>query len=114
LNEGNDWIYPYLHDAGKRMQSLVELFHDAEPGTLIYRALQQAGRSLLLAEASDWAFFMKTGTAHEYAYNRTRDHLARFNYLETVLRDNNIDERRLQALEVMDPIFPNLALEYFG
>jgi 1,4-alpha-glucan branching enzyme len=114
LNEGNDWIYPYLHDASKRMQSLVELFQDAEPGTLTYRALQQAGRSLLMAEASDWAFFMKTGTAQEYAYNRTRDHLARFNYLETVLRNNTIDERRLQALEVMDPIFPNLVLEYFG
>jgi 1,4-alpha-glucan branching enzyme len=114
LNEGNDWIYPYLHDASKRMQALVELFHDAGPGTLTYRALQQAGRSLLLAEASDWAFFMKTGTAHEYAYNRTRDHLARFNYLETVLRNNIIDERRLQALEVMDPIFPGLVLEYFG
>ncbi|MGD9164175.1 MAG: DUF1957 domain-containing protein [Chromatiales bacterium] len=113
LNEGNAWIYPYLHDAGKRMQSLVELFHDAEPGTLTHRALQQAGRSLMLAEASDWAFFMQTGTAQEYAYNRTRDHLARFNYLETVLRNNTIDERRLQALEVMDPIFPNLALEYF-
>jgi 1,4-alpha-glucan branching enzyme len=114
LNEGNDWIYPYLHDASKRMQSLVELFHDAAPGSLVYRTLQQAGRSLLLAEASDWAFFMKTGTAQEYAYNRTRDHLARFNYLETVLRNNTIDERRLQALEVMDPVFPNLALENFS
>lgn len=114
LNEGNDWIYPSLHDAGKRMQSLVEQFNDAEPGALTYRALQQAGRSLLLAEASDWAFFMKTGTAQEYAYNRTRDHLARFNYLENVLRNNSIDERRLQALEVMDPVFPNLVPGHFS
>jgi 1,4-alpha-glucan branching enzyme len=114
LNEGNDWIYPHLHDQSNRMQALVELFQDAKPGSLNYRALQQAGRSLLLSQASDWAFFMKTGTAQEYAYNRTRDHLARFNYLENVLRNNTIDERRLQALEVMDPVFPNLVPEYFS
>ncbi len=114
LNEGNDWIYPHLHDTSKRMQALVELFHDAEPGALTYRALQQAGRSQLLAQASDWAFFLKTGTAQEYAYNRTRDHLARFNYLENVLRNNTIDERRLQALEAMDAIFPDLVPEYFS
>lgn len=114
LNEGNDWIYPHLHDACRRMQQLVDRYHDAIPGDLNYRALQQAGRSLLLAEASDWAFFMKAGTAQEYAYNRTRDHLARFNYLESVLRNNTIDQRRLQALEVMDPVFPHLVPEYFS
>jgi 1,4-alpha-glucan branching enzyme len=114
LNEGNDWIYPHLHDASRRMQALVERFHDVDPDALAYRALQQAGRSLLLAQASDWAFFMKTGTAQEYSYNTTRDHLARFNYLENALLDNSIDPRRLQALEVMDPIFPNIVPEYFS
>jgi 1,4-alpha-glucan branching enzyme len=96
------------------MQSLVEQFHDADPGSLAYRALQQSGRSLLLAQASDWAFLMKTGTAQEYAYNSTRDHLARFNYLANALGKHTIDERRLQALEVMDPIFPNLLPENFS
>jgi 1,4-alpha-glucan branching enzyme len=96
------------------MQALVERFHDVDPDALAYRALQQAGRSLLLAQASDWAFFMKTGTAQEYSYNTTRDHLARFNYLENALLDNSVDPRRLQALEVMDPIFPNLVPEYFS
>ncbi len=115
LNHQNDWIYPHLHDASKRMQALVEQLRDAEPGSLTYRALQQAGRSQLLAQASDWAFFLKAGTAEEYAYNRTRDHLARFNYLENILRNNiTIDERRLQALETMDAIFPDLVPEYFS
>jgi 1,4-alpha-glucan branching enzyme len=113
LNPGNDWVYPYLHDAARRMSILVKQHGDAKPGTLYYRALQQAARSLLLAQASDWAFIMKTGTSQEYAYNRTREHLARFNYLADAVNNNNINERRLQALEVMDQIFPDIQPQVF-
>lgn len=108
LNPGNDWIYPHLHDAAERMNALSLQNADAKPGSLVYRALQQASRSLLLAQASDWAFIMKTGTATEYAFERTRDRLARFNYLERCVLEGAIDERRLQALEVMDQIFLEL------
>ena len=114
LNPGNDWIYPYLHDAAQRMNALVKQHNDAEPGTLRYRALQQAARSLLLAQASDWAFIMKSGTSQEYAYNRTRDHLARFNYLEDAVHNDLIDERRLQALEIMDRVFPDISPQVFA
>ena len=108
LNPGNDWIYPHLHDAARRMNNLTRQHGDVAPGSLLYRALQQAARSLLLAQASDWAFIMKSDTAKEYAFQRTRDHLARFNYLEHCMLGGAIDERRLQALEVMDQLFPNL------
>ena len=107
LNPGNDWIYPQLHEAARRMCALVRLHPTAKPGSTLYRALQQAGRSLLLAQASDWAFIMKTQTSKEYAMRSTRDHLARFFYLEESIR-GTIDERRLQALEVMDQIFPGI------
>jgi predicted glycosyl hydrolase (DUF1957 family) len=45
------------------------------------RVLKQLARELLLTQSSDWAFLMKTGTAREYATQRTLDHLARFNRL---------------------------------
>jgi 1,4-alpha-glucan branching enzyme len=77
-------------------------------GDLGERALKQAGRSLLLAQASDWTFIMKTGTSVQYAHQRMRDHLARFHYLERALREGRLDERRLRALEVMDNIFPDV------
>lgn len=114
LNPGNDWIYPLLHDAARRMNLLAKQHGDAAPGTPMYRALQQAGRSLLLAQASDWAFIMKTETGKDYAFRRTRDHLARFDYLERCIQDGAIDERRLQALEVMDQVFPGLAPEVYA
>jgi len=109
LNPGNDWIYPLLHDAARRMTAIAQQHEDAVPGSLTYRAMQQAARSLLLAQASDWAFIMKSDTAKEYALRRTQDHIARFNYLEHCVQEGAIDERRLQALEVMDQVFPGIA-----
>ncbi len=108
INETNDWIYPVLHKAGKKMQDLATDFFQASAGSIIERALNQAVRSLLLAEASDWAFIIKSGTTAEYAKKRIIDHLARFNYLHESVRNNSIDERTLSALEILDDIFPDI------
>jgi 1,4-alpha-glucan branching enzyme len=106
LNDGNDWVYPHLRRAGQRMVALVKRFAEAPADGAAGRALRQAGRCLLLAQASDWAFVMRTGTAVEYAQRRTRDHLARFHYLAEALEKDHLDPTRLAALEEMDRIFP--------
>ena len=49
------------------------------------RVLKQLARELLLAQSSDWAFLMRTGTAREYATQRTLEHLARFKVPRSVL-----------------------------
>src|SRR5262245_9534215 len=54
LNPGNDWIYPHLDMAAERMVELARRFADPDPR--VRRALNQAARELLLAQASDWAF----------------------------------------------------------
>ena len=36
---------------------------------------------LLLAQSSDWAFIMKTGTMVDYAIRRTKEHVLRFSRL---------------------------------
>ena len=65
LEGSNDWIYRHLHEAADRMVELARQF--AQPNPLQRRALNQAARELLLAQSSDWAFIMKTGTMVEYA-----------------------------------------------
>ena len=45
---------------------------------LTERALKQAARELLLAQSSDWAFILRSGTSPEYARKRVKDHLLRF------------------------------------
>jgi 1,4-alpha-glucan branching enzyme len=79
-----------------------------QPSPLERRALDQAARELLLAQSSDWAFIMKTGTTVEYAKKRTRDHVARFTYLHRVLTEGGLDEAILREFEERDNIFPEI------
>ncbi len=113
INEENDWIYPYLHQAEEEMEKLAADLQGLTVNPLQERALNQAARSLLLAQASDWPFIMKSGTTRDYARKRITDHLARFNYLHDSIRKNNINERYLLALETMDNIFPKIDFRDF-
>jgi len=77
------------------------------------RVLKQLARELLLTQSSDWAFLMKTGTAREYATQRTLDHLARFNRLHDQFVAYNLDEEFLRDCEWRDNIFPNVNWRYY-
>jgi 1,4-alpha-glucan branching enzyme len=100
LNGSNDWIYRHLHKAASRMTELADRFQSAEG--LKRLALNQAARELLLAQSSDWAFIMKTGTMTEYARKRTRDHILRFNRLYENLMGDSVDEGWLRDIEGKD------------
>jgi 1,4-alpha-glucan branching enzyme len=65
LNEANDYIYRHLHRVSDRKSELANKFADV--GGILKRALNQSARELLLAQSSDWAFIMTTGTMVEYA-----------------------------------------------
>ena len=78
------------------------------------RALRQMARELLLAQSSDWAFLMKTGTAAKYATKRTKDHILRFTRLYDQVRAQDIDERFLENCEWRDNIFPNLDWHHYA
>jgi 1,4-alpha-glucan branching enzyme len=107
LNPGNDWIYPHLDMAAERMVDLARRFPSSEG--LQSRALNQAARELLLAQASDWAFIMKTNTTVEYAKKRTRDHVARFTYLyRALVGEVMLEEPIVKEFEDRDNIFPDI------
>src|SRR5438552_1996981 len=112
LDASNAWIYPHLQVAVERMSEAARRpTENASP--LADRVLKQLARELLLAQSSDWAFLIKTGTAREYATNRTIDHLARFNRLFDQLVTNGIDEEFLRDCEWRDNLFPNLNWRYY-
>ena len=85
----------------------------AKPSRLIERMLKQMTRELLLAQASDWAFLIKNGTAKEYAAIRSMDHLVRFNQLYDQLTEKNVDEKFLAECEWRDNLFPNVNWRYY-
>jgi 1,4-alpha-glucan branching enzyme len=106
LNPANDWVYPHLDTAAERMGELARRF--ARPTSPQRRALNQAARELLLAQASDWTFILTMGTTMEYARRRLCDHLARFTQLYDGLIGPGVDEAALREMEHRDAIFPEL------
>lgn len=112
LEGGNDWLYRHTHKAGQRMLELVEEFplfiNEVGERSLIGRAINQAGRELLLMQASDWPFIMKTGTMVAYAHRRVKECLGRFNRLYVDITNNSIDEDWLQEVERRDNIFSDI------
>src|ERR1044071_4999876 len=112
LNEQNEWIYPHLSQAQERMTQLANTWKN--PTALQERALRQAGRELLLAQASDWPFIIRTGTSPEYARKQVTDRLLRFTNLFHQISGNCINEQFLKNIEDEDNVFPNLDYRYWA
>lgn len=135
LDETNAWIYPHLHAAQQRMSELARRFSSPVgsageqtqapsaripvsdgaqgPTPLQLRTLKQAARELLLAQSSDWAFILRTGTSPDYARKRVTDHLLRFNKLYEQLLGGHIDEPWLGSIEQADNLFPEIDFRYW-
>jgi len=111
LNSKNDWIYPHLHKGTQTMQRLAARHPEARG--LPARALNQAARELLLAQASDWAFMMHTGPMAEYGRRRTTDHVDRLNRIAYGIDSDAIDEQWLEKIEKQDNIFPHIDYRVF-
>jgi 1,4-alpha-glucan branching enzyme len=112
LNEKNEWIYPHLDIAQERMTLLARKYPKSSGLTL--RALKQAGRELLLAQASDWPFILRTGTSPDYAKRRVTEHILRFIALHEQLSAVKIDEHWLSEIEAADNIFPEIDYRYWA
>ncbi|MFA5114573.1 MAG: 1,4-alpha-glucan branching protein domain-containing protein [Candidatus Omnitrophota bacterium] len=106
LQGPNDWLYRHLHKASERMTELARGFPQSDG--LLRRALNQALRELLLAQGSDWAFIMATGTHVPYATKRSKEHLLSFTRLYEDIKSNYIDEKWLADIEYRDNIFPDI------
>ncbi|MBL8150004.1 MAG: DUF1957 domain-containing protein [Blastocatellia bacterium] len=106
INGGTDWIYPHQHMAERRMIELAKSYPNADG--LLRRALNQAARELLLAQSSDWAFIITTGTMVPYAIKRFKDHIHRFTRIYEEIKGYRIDEAWLADVESKDTIFQEI------
>jgi 1,4-alpha-glucan branching enzyme len=111
LNEKNEWIYPHLQIAQERLTELARK-HPHATG-LTARALKQAARELLLAQASDWPFILRADTSPAYARRRVKEHLLRFIALHDQLTATGVDEKWLAEVEARDPLFPDIDWRYW-
>ncbi|MCC8166607.1 MAG: DUF1957 domain-containing protein [Planctomycetes bacterium] len=115
VNETNQDIIPALHQAADRLSERIRSrsapadFTEPREESI----LKQMLRELMLAQASDWPFIMRTGTSPDYAKKRVSDHLNRFWILDAML-DGDYNDTTFRAIEQADNIFPECELNWFS
>ena len=112
LEGSNDWMYRHLHKMVERMRECA-LNHPGAGG-LMRRALNQMARELLLAQSSDWAFIMKTGSHVQYAAARFTEHSAHFSELYEEVKNNSLDEEYIRQCEDKFNLFPDIDYSVYG
>lgn len=132
INEGNSWMYPYQHDAERRMTELANRLaiengecraENVNESSIInpqlsIRILNQIARELLLAQSSDWAFQIYQGTTVQYSSRRFQSHIQRFDMLAGMLADGSqtLSDEQLELLaeiESRDNIFAEIDIRHY-
>jgi len=114
LNDATRWTWGPVYAAEARFESVVVRAATAAREPLLDRLLAQAGRELLLLEASDWQFLITTFSARDYAELRVSEHAEDFTRLaglaERRLTGGSLteaDEQFLRDCETRDSLFPD-------
>lgn len=118
LNEDTEWTWPHIYQCEEVMAILLAL-----PGRdqgILKEFVDQAGRELLLLQASDWQFLISTWSARDYAEMRFSQHLSDFQRLAGLARLlahggqlSDGDEGFLRACQARDRLFPEPALDHY-
>jgi 1,4-alpha-glucan branching enzyme len=111
LDASNDWMYRHLSRAMDRMVELAERFPN-DTG-LKERALNQAAREILLAQASDWPEMLYRQESAEYARSRIEGSLRNFTTIYEALGSNYISTEWLTGLERRHNVFPYINYRVF-
>jgi len=110
-NADTRWMWPIIHDAENRMKEAVEAYATAK--STKRHILDQAARELLLLQSSDWPFLVTTGQAREYAIERFRQHVDRFNILLEEVEQRQPNTQLASDLWEKDKIFPEMDFHWF-
>ena len=105
-NHLTEWMWPIIHSCEKRITSIADRYPNIPDNKLLHRALNQLARENLLLQSSDWPFLITTWQAKDYATDRFREHVDRFEEIADMIDANNIDESKLQKFESIDNCFP--------
>ena len=78
------------------------------------RALNQAAREVLLSQASDWPFIIRSGTAVSYAEARVKEHIRNFTHIYDSLSGGMISTEWLTRVERRNNCFADIDYRLFG
>ncbi len=106
LDPSNSWVYRHLKKASRLMSALAHKHRQAEG--LMARALNQALRELLIAQASDWPFMMKTGSAAQFAETKFREHIGNFFRICADISGGRLQEAAVASFEAKTCLFRDI------
>ena len=111
-NADTHWMWPIIHAAENRMLEVTRAEPDTQAGRKL--VLNQAARELLLLQSSDWPFLVSTAQAREYAVQRFREHVERFDSLLDSLREGEGDTALAERLWERDKVFPAIDYRWYS
>lgn len=111
LNNSNDWMYPYIRKALKRMIDLAERFPN--DFSLKERSLNMAAREVLLSQDSSWAQMLTDSVYSGYAKQRFEEHIFNFTYIYDSLGANCMSTEWLTSIEREHPLFADINYRIF-
>ncbi|MFI3300175.1 MAG: 1,4-alpha-glucan branching protein domain-containing protein [Candidatus Gastranaerophilales bacterium] len=107
-NHLTEWMWPIIHSCEKRMNRIVDANAEIPEDKLLLRALKQLARENLLLQSSDWPFLITTWQAKDYATDRFREHVERFEQIADMIENSSINEAELFEIENIDNCFPTI------
>ncbi len=99
-------MWPIIHACEKRMSAIADKYSSLPEDKLLTRALNQLARENLLLQSSDWPFLITTWQAKDYATDRFREHVDRFEKIADMIESGHINENALEEIESIDNCFP--------
>lgn len=105
-NHLTEWMWPIIHACENRITEVVSKYEQIPQDKLLHRALNQLARENLLLQSSDWPFLITTWQAKDYATDRFREHVERFEKIAEMIENNSIDDEYLKSVEAIDNCFP--------
>lgn len=107
-NHLTEWMWPIIHSCEKRIIEIVSKYEKQPENHLLLRALNQLARENLLLQSSDWPFLITTWQAKDYATDRFREHVDRFEKIADMIENNNINDDVLREIESIDNCFSEI------
>ena len=121
----NDELRFYWEVAYRAEDRFIDLWHRApwRRDARLREGLTEAGRQLLLIQASDWPFVISTGGAVDYGLRRIFEHASLFDDLCNGIEDqltgpdrpaDPVVEAAAARSRLLDPVFPDLDLAWWS
>jgi len=105
------WLNPACLVASSQISELAARLFALSPNARTRRAWRQAASEVMLAQSSDWPFFISWDRFADYGRTRLDEHITAATRILAGLEAGAIDDEYVQTRERLYPLFASSAME---